>query len=364
MLNSRFQHEGRIKLAEHQSRVTRRQFLVKAASAAIALGGTATLAACGTAAPAAAPTTAPAAATKQKLKLRVATFVAEEYIATRTARVFADLVNKKSSGDITAEVFPAAQLGGEKDIAEGVRLGTIDVGYNAGVIAQWVPKWDVSQLPFLYRDYNHAVKALQGPILETLHPLVNTAGFHIIGLGPNAPRQTISRKPLKTLADWKGLKIRVPEVPLFVDTFKALGATPTPIPAPEIYSAMQTGIVDAQEGAPDWMHGLKTYEIVKNLMLTAHILNSEMFIVGEAWWRRQSADVQKVIGEAGAESWQYYTTERDKEGQAGIKKLQEAGMTIVEVDRTELAKAVESVHEKFAKDQGVGDLVKKIKDQK
>jgi TRAP-type C4-dicarboxylate transport system substrate-binding protein len=167
-----------------------------------------------------------------------------------------------------------------------------------------------------------------------------------------------------TLADWKGLKIRVPEVPLFVETFKALGATPTPIPAPEIYSALQTGIVDAQEGSPDWMYGLKTYEIVKNLMLTAHLQNPEGSIVSEAWWRRQSEDVQRVVGEAGREAWDWYAQEREKQGTQGVGDLQKAGMTTYTPDRAELAKAVQPVYDSFAKTLGVGDLIQKIRDLK
>lgn len=348
------------------SRVTRRQFLVRATTVAVALGGASALAACGApTAPSTTPTAAPsspAAAGKARLKLRLGTFTAEEFINTKVARKFAEILAQKSSGEITVDVFPNAQLGGEKDLAEGVRLGTVDICMNSGVIAQWVPKWGITELPFLYRDYQHATKAMQGPILEALHPLINTAGFRILGLGPNYPRQTYSRKPIRGLDDFKGLKIRVPEVPMFVETFKALGATPTPIPAPEIYSALQTGIVDAQEGAPDWMYSLKSYEVVKNLVMTSHILNGELMIMSEALWRKQPEDVQKLIQASATEAYQWFVDQRLKEGEEGIRKLIATGMTRIDLDRAELAKAVEPVHQKFAKDQGVADLIKKVKE--
>ena len=341
-------------MSSDQKRITRRDFLVRAAAVAAALGGIGPF-----------PrrsSSAYAAASKAHTRLRLGTFHHEAFLNTKVARRFASIVNEKSNGEIVVDVFPAAQLGGEKDLAEGVRLGTIDICMNSGVLGQWVPKWGITDLPFFYKDYNHAVKAVQGPILDTLHPLINAAGFRVLGLGSNAPRLAYSRKPIKGLADFKGLKIRVPEVPIFVETFKALGATPTPIPAPEIYSALQTGIVDAHEGAPDWTYTLRTYEVVKYLIMTSHIINGELMLMSEARWKKLPGEVQKVLKDACDEAYKWYVAERMKEGQEGIDKLIAAGMTqIKDINREEMAQAVEPLHEKFGKELGVADLIKKVK---
>jgi len=341
-------------MSSDQRGATRRDFLVGAVTAVAALGGIGSFSS--------RFPSAYAATRKAHTRLRLGTFTQEEFINTKVARQFASIVKEKSNGEISIEVFPAAQLGGEKDLAEGVRLGTIDICMNSGVVGQWVPKWGITDLPFLYRDYEHSVKAIQGPILETLHPLLNAAGFRVLGLGCNVPRLTYARRPIKGLADFKGLKIRVPEVPIFVETFKALGATPTPIPAPEIYSALQTGIVDAQEGAPDWVYSLRTYEVVKNLIMTGHINNGELMLMSEARWKKSPSEVQKVLRDSGTEAYKWFVAERKKEGEEGINKLIAAGMSQIKIiNREEMAKAVEPLHEKFAREQGVADLIKKVK---
>lgn len=342
-------------MSSEQRGISRRDFLVRTAAGAAALAGIGAISAIRS-------PSANAATTKAHTRLRLGTFTHEQFINTKVARRFASIVGEKSSGEIVVEVFPAAQLGGEKDLAEGVRLGTIDICMNSGVVGQWVPQWGITDFPFIYKDYEHAVKAIQGPILETLHPLLNAAGFRVLGVGPNFPRLTYARKPIRGLADFKGLKIRVPEVPIFVETFKALGATPTPIPAPEIYSALQTGIVDAQEGAPDWFYSLRSYEIVKYMIMTAHILNGEIILMSEARWKKLPGAVQKVLKDSGDEAYRWFVTERKKEGQEGIDKLIATGMTqIKDINREELAKAVEPLHEKFGKEKGVVDLIKKVK---
>jgi len=341
-------------MSSDQKSITRRDFLVRAAAVAAALGGIGPF-----------PrrsSSAYAAASKAHTRLRLGTFTHNEYINTTVARRFASIVDEKSNGGILVEVFPAAQLGGEKDLAEGVRLGTLDICMNSGVLGQWVPKWGITDLPFLYKDYEHAVKAIQGPILDTLHPLINAAGFRVLGIGSNFPRLTYARRPIRSLADFKGLKIRVPEVPVFVETFKALGATPTPIPAPEIYSALQTGIVDAQEGAPDWFYSLRSYEVVKFLIMTSHIMNGEMMLMSEARWKKLPGEVQKVVKDSGDEAYKWYVAERKKQGEEGIDKLIATGMTqIKDINREEMARAVEPLHEKFGKEKGVDDIIKKVK---
>ena len=344
--------KGERNMSSNRKSVTRRDFLIGAAAIAATMGSVGPFSS----------RSSSAAASKAQTRLRLGTFTHNEYINTTVARRFASIANEKSNGGILVEVYPAAQLVGEKDLAEGVRLGTIDICMNSGVLGQWVPKWGITDLPFLYADYEHAVKAIQGPILETLHPLINAAGFRILGIGSNFPRLTYARKPIRSLADFKGLKIRVPEVPIFVETFKALGATPTPIPAPEIYSALQTAIVDAQEGAPDWVYSLRSYEVVKFLIMTAHIMNGEMMLMSEMRWKKLPAEVQKVLKESGDEAYKWYVAERKAQGEDGINKLVAGGMTpIKDIDRKEMARAVEPLHEKFGREQGITDLIKKVK---
>jgi tripartite ATP-independent transporter DctP family solute receptor len=340
-------------MAGNGKKLTRRQFIKKTtvATAAICAAGVT-------------PFNILPAKAARKIKLRAGTFHTEEFINTKWARLLAEKALEKSNGEIVINVFPNSQLGGEKDLAEGVRMATVDIASNSGSIGQWVPGLAISEFPFFYEDYDHAIKAIQGPILEKYRPDIEKAGFHVLGAGRNAPRQLYAKKPITKLEHFKGLKIRVQEIPVYIDAYKALGASPTPIAAPEIYSALQTGIVDAQDGGPDWVYSLKSYEILSYMMMTSHIISSEYMIMSKRRWDKLPEDVQKVIQEAADESTAWYVGERLNFGQSGIDSLIAAGMKQIkasEIDKKPMIEAVSPVHERYAKEKGFTDLLQKVR---
>jgi tripartite ATP-independent transporter DctP family solute receptor len=341
-----------ITMSSDPKSITRRSFLKKSVAAA-ALGGAGTLSLFG-------PRSVMAA--RGKINLRLGTFHSEDFIDTKVSRLFAKILMEKSNGEIVVDVFPSAQLGGEKDLAEGLRLGTVDIAINSGVIAQWVPEWGINELPFMFKDQAHAVRALQGPIMEALNPKVEKAGFHVLGAARYTPRLMYTKKPIKTMADLKGLKIRVPEVPIFIETFKLLGTTPTPIAAPEIYSALQTGVVEAQDGGPDWVYTLKSYEILKYIIKTEHIIGSALMLMSQARMKKLPKDAQQVIETSADEAYKWYVEESKTLQQASIDRLVKQGMTLVtDIDRDAMVKAVSSLQDKFAKQKGIEDLMQKVR---
>jgi tripartite ATP-independent transporter DctP family solute receptor len=333
--------------------LTRRDFLKSTLATGAVIGGGSLLAGSTMAAPAKAPS--------KKLQLKFANHTPAQTTIGQLCDKFADLVKQKSNGEIIVNVYHGAQLGGEKDQIEGVRLGTVDLGYSSGVIAQWFPAWGVAELPFLYKDYDQACRALSGPFIETFNPKLQTLGFRIVGVGSNTPRQTLSKKGLKTLADWKGVKIRVPEYPVFIETFKALGAVPTPVASPEAYNALQSGMVEAIESAVDYLYSNKWYEICGYLNMTAHIINSEAIVMGESWFRRQPESVQKVLLDSGKEVYNFFKTKRLETANEFIKKIVDAGLTKIEPDREELAKAVQPLQQAFADKYQIRDLLEKMR---
>jgi tripartite ATP-independent transporter DctP family solute receptor len=302
-----------------------------------------------------------AKASSAKMNLKFACHTAAETTNGRIAKKFAELVEEKSNGEIVVNVFYGAQLGTEKEQIEGVRLGTIDVCLNSGTVAQWLLQAGVTDLPFLYKDYEHAYKSTTETYINYMHARLETVGFRTVGMGCNTPRETLSLKPLRTLADWKNLKIRVPESPLWVDTFKALGAVPTPVAWPEVYGALQTGIVEAMESAVIYMYAAKHYEICKYLNMTAHIYNQESILMGESWFRRQPKDVQKIFMDAGKGAYDFYRDRRWEIREETIKKMVKAGVTVIEPNREELARAVKPLHDKFADKYKLHELIERMR---
>jgi len=336
-----------------KKRLTRRDFLKSTLATGAVMGGGSLLAGSTIAAPAKAPS--------RKIQLKFANHTAPQTTIGQLCDKFAELVKQKSNGEMIVNVYHSAQLGGEKDQIEGVRLGTVDLGYSSGVIAQWFPAWGVAELPFLYKDYEQACRALSGPFIQAFDLKLQTLGFRIVGVGANTPRQTLCKKPLRTLADWKGTKIRVPEYPVFIDTFKALGAVPTPVAWPEVYNALQSGIAEAVESAVDYLYAGKLYEICKYLNMTAHIINSEAIVMSESWFRRQPESVQKVLLGSGKEVYDFFKTRRLEMANDFIKKMTDAGVTRIDPDREELNKAVQSVQQSFADKYQVRDLLEKMR---
>ena len=335
-----------------EKKINRRQFL-KTLPYGGALAGGAVMSSAGIMAGAG---TAQAASQKLKLKFAVHTGGTIEEICKR----FKALVEKKSNGEIIINLYLKAQLGGEKDQIEGVRLGTIDVTFNSGVIGQWVPQAGVADLPFIYKDYEQAYRAINGPFIDALHHRFETAGFRTLGIAVNTPRETLAKKPLRTLDDWKNFKIRVPEVPIFIECFQSLGAVPTPVAWPEVYGALQTGIVDGVESAAIYLYGNKHYELCKYFIPTSHIFNQESIICSESWYRRQPEDVQNILMEAGKESFDEFKTKRWDHHREATQKMLDAGVQLVQPDREALARAVRPLHQKFADKYQVGDLLEKM----
>ncbi|MFX0199907.1 MAG: TRAP transporter substrate-binding protein [Candidatus Hodarchaeota archaeon] len=300
-------------------------------------------------------------AREPRFNFRYSGYDAPGTVNSLVADKFVELVKKKSNGEIHVTNYYSSQLGTEKGGVEGVRVGTIDFAHCAGALAMWLPMCGVAELPFIFNDYLHAYRALSGPYIEYISPSVEKVGFKILGGGANTPRSTLAKKPLAKLADWKGLKIRVPEVPIFIETFKAFGAIPTPIAAAEIYNALQTGIVDAFDSAVVYLASNKGYEICRYLNMTEHIINSEQILMNMSKFKSLPKHLQKVLEDSGREAFEFYKLGRLPIVDVFLKEMLDAGVNVVMPDREELANATKSIRESFVKKHNLQELVEKIK---
>jgi tripartite ATP-independent transporter DctP family solute receptor len=260
---------------------------------------------------------------------------------------FCELLEQRSNGEITMKHFPAGMLGKDQAIIEGIKLGTIDIGM-VGQVASKVQ--EAFYLPFLFKDADHMERTLNGPIGEKLkRAFEEETGLKLIAFTYFGPRQlTTKNKKVVVPADCKGLKIRVPQAPTMVATWKALGASPTPISWTETFTALQQGVVDGQENPFQVILDSSLYEVQKYLMTTYHATPVRFIIINADLWKDIGPNYQKLMTDIGKEAAMIIKKiylENDASYQV---KLKAKGMIFVEPDIEAFRKATESVWKEFA----------------
>jgi len=258
---------------------------------------------------------------------------------------FAKEVAEKTEGRVVFKIYPGSQLGNEKDLIEGLMLQTIDGGLIGGGSFQSIdPRFGVEALPYAWKDHQTAYKAMDGEIGKFLLGILESKGIKGISWWENGFRHiTNNKRPIVVPKDMEGLKIRVTPDKMRLDTFKALGASPIPINFGELYTALQQGVVDAQENPLGIIYANAFYEVQKYLSLSGHTWGSALLCFNSSAWKR-IPDKDKPVVEAIANKW------RDRERQQIINeesdmlaKLKEKGMKVNEVDKEAFKAAVQPV---------------------
>jgi len=276
------------------------------------------------------------------------------------ADYFAKLVAEKSNGEIEVKVFPSSQLGGQKDLVESMVYGGVDMALvGTAVLGQFQPQISIFDLPFLFKDREHAYKSLDTVGMEIGKGLENR-GIKLLGYMENGIRHlTNNVREVKTPADMADLKIRVMNNKVYIEMIKALGASPTPMAFGELYSAMQQGTVDGQENPSAHIWTKRFFEVQKYASLTAHSYSPEPVIMSMVTWNRLNEAQRKVITEAAKEAidWQRkIAADQDKEYWDKIKAS--GKITVTEVDRAPFKEATKSVIAMFADKVGQDNLDK------
>jgi TRAP-type transport system periplasmic protein len=214
---------------------------------------------------------------------------------------FADYVKQKTNGAVSIKTFPFGQLGSETSMVEQVQTGTLQMAsITAAVLQNYVPQVAVTDLPFLFPDRKTAYAVLDDPkVQEKIFSHLPAKGLVGIGWTENEFRDiTNTERDVRKPEDMKGLKIRVMKSPIYMDTFKALGASPVDLAFPQIYSALQNGTIDAQENPLLTSVLIKATEITKHVTKTGHILTECIIIVNPDFWKKLTPDQQKIFREA------------------------------------------------------------------
>ncbi|MBD5608198.1 MAG: DctP family TRAP transporter solute-binding subunit [Desulfovibrio sp.] len=268
---------------------------------------------------------------------------------------FAKLVKERSNGEIDIQVFPSSQLGNQRDLVEGLGLGTVDMTLTGtAVMGNFVPEVAVFDLPFIFRDTDHAYKALDTVGMD-LAKKGEDQGMITLAIWENGVRHmTNNKRAVKTPEDMKGLKMRVMEQPVYIEMMKSLGASPTPMAMSELYTALQKGVIDGQENPLGHIATKRFNEVQKHLSLTGHTYAAEPLLISKMAWNKLTPEQQEIVRQAAIDTrdWERQLC-RDLEGKF-LQQIKDAGTTEVndDVDKAAFAKATRPVWDMYIKKFG------------
>ncbi|MBT2299382.1 TRAP transporter substrate-binding protein [Variovorax paradoxus] len=277
---------------------------------------------------------------------------------------FAEAIKAKTSGRFEIQVAHSAQLGDDAAMITALRSGTLDISANSqGAMANVVPEYAALGLPFLFTDIQKAWQLLDGPVGEELSKRTAAKGMVVLGYWDNGIRHvTNNKRPIKTPADIKGLKIRTPPDTMTMDIMQALGADAQQIKFSELYVALQQGVVDGQENPLTNIASAKLYEVQKYLSLTGHKYEANPFVMSKRSWERLSPADQKVFTEAAADATQMQRKLSKEADEKLTTELKAKGVQIDTVDRKAFVEATKSVYTKWGSGPA-GDFVKRVVQQ-
>ncbi|SUB00106.1 Extracytoplasmic solute receptor protein yiaO [Pannonibacter phragmitetus] len=251
---------------------------------------------------------------------------------------FGEELKALTNGRIEVEVYPNESLGKEVDLINGMQLGTADMTITGESLQNWAPMAALLAVPYAYKSLEHMDEVASGKTGEDIKTeIVARAQIRPIAYFARGPRNLTANREIKTPDDLKGLRMRVPNVPLFVDTWKTLGAQPTPMAFSEVFTSLQSGVIDAQENPLALIKSANFAEVQKFVNKTEHVRSWIYLTISEMTWSQLSAEDQAAVMEA-AKRAQAYERElflADEENL--VKELQAAGMTFVEVDAAAFA---------------------------
>jgi tripartite ATP-independent transporter DctP family solute receptor len=285
-----------------------------------------------------------------------------EHAYTISMDRYAKLMAERTKGRVTIKVHHTRQLGDERQVVEGLQLGTIHLTVvSTGPLGGFVPEMNVVDLPFLFRDTEHAYKVLDGEIGQRLLKKFDAVGIKGLAYWENGFRQiTTTKKPVQQPGDMKGLKIRVMENKIHQAAFRQVGADATPMAWGEVFTSLQQGLLDAQENPTPIVWAFKLYEVQKYLSLTNHVYSPAPLLMSKATWDRLPADLQKTLFDTATEVTKFQRDLLQEQDRKFLGELKTKGMVVIEnPDRAAFRKAMEPVFEQYQGQFGK-DFVQRI----
>jgi len=299
----------------------------------------------------------------EAITIKMAHIQGEAHPHHLAALKFKEEVEAKTEGRVIVEIYPNGQLGGELDTAEGVKLGTLQISITGvgGMSRFGMPELQAFNVPFLIKDYKHLNNLWGGEIGAQINQKFREEqGFEILTwwiLGSRVITNNI--RPINSVSDLRGLKIRAPEIPVYIEMLKALGANPTPMAFPEVFGGLQMGIIDGQENPVALIHASRFFEVQKYLAVTHHMITASAVVTSVDFWNSLPEDVRVIIKDVMMDLTPYVAEIiMEQEGKL-LEELESEGMTITYPDKTEFQNAVKEVYQKLDV-EGLEDLYLQI----
>ncbi|MDT3686052.1 MAG: TRAP transporter substrate-binding protein [Pseudorhodoplanes sp.] len=310
----------------------------------------------------AAPFLAPARTARAATTFTVASLFGADKPETKIWLKIREIVDARLPGRFDFRIVQNAALGGEKEVAEGIRLGSIRASLSTvSALSSWVPESQVLDAPFVFRDAGHVRRVLDGPIGTGLKAKFAAQNFMVQGFINYGARHLLAKEPLTRPSQLAGKRIRVIQSPLHTELWKAFGANPTPIPIPETYNALQTGVVDMMDLTKSAYAGFKLYEVVPYLIETGHIWATGVVYFSAPFWKSLKDDERTVFAAAAAEGALYFDQLIVEDEKVSMQKAASAGgKTVAIEDRAAWENGARGVWASLAPKVGGLDKIKAI----
>ncbi|EFK96163.1 Extracellular solute-binding protein [sediment metagenome] len=268
-----------------------------------------------------------------------------------SAEEFAKRANAKLGNKAKVVVFGSSQLGGDKELVQKLKLGTVDIALPSTVMTSEADIFGVFEMPYLVKDRKHMARIEKDVFWPTIAPEVEKKGLKVIAVWENGYRHiTNSKRPINTPEDLKGIKLRVPEGKWRVKMFQAYGANPSPMKFSEVFTALQTGVMDGQENPFTQITSAKFQEVQKYISLTGHVYTPAYATVGAKKWATLPADVRKILEDTAKETQAFVYALAEKGDKELLGKITAAGVKSNVPNKDAFVAASKPVYEEFAKE--------------
>ncbi|MFB4165374.1 TRAP transporter substrate-binding protein [Alteribacillus sp. JSM 102045] len=281
---------------------------------------------------------------------------------------FKPLVEENSNGSLEVEIYPDSQLGAEEEFYEGVRNGTIEMGIPGMIMQSSVDKLGVPEWPFLFEDYEHVQNVLNGEIGEELtEDLEEQHGVRALAWSANGFRMFSSNKTLESIVDFDGLRLRMPNIPNYIELGEQLGANVSPLAISEVFTGLEQGVIDAQDNPIATLRASGWYEVQTDVLESRHMFSPNMYVINSDFWNGLSEEEHQVIEEASKEAAEYEFEVMQKSYEEDKEYLEGEGITFTEPSdefKQSMQESAEPMYDAFYEEYDwAEDLVERIREE-
>jgi tripartite ATP-independent transporter DctP family solute receptor len=276
-----------------------------------------------------------------------------------SADEFARRANAKLGNKAKVITYGSSQLGGDNEMIQKLKLGTLDMALPSTVMSSQVDLFGIFEMPYIVKDRAHMAKIEKEIFWPKLEPEAEKKGLRVLAVWENGVRHiTNNKRPIRTPADLQGIKLRVPEGKWRLRMFQAYGANPSPMKFSELFTALQTGVMDGEENPFTQIYSAKLQEVQKYLSLSGHVYTPAYLTVGIRKYESLPADVRKILEDTAKETQAYVYQQAAKEDADLLAKLKAAGMQVNDVDQAAFVAASKSIYDEFGKEvPGAKELI-------